>query len=77
LFASPSEKKGHTKKKIAEDPANQSEDEPIDLLVDTLIGFLEKPNSYMKAVAGQVFALLSGCVKASTIGLILTVCLLL
>ncbi|KAI1788483.1 DNA polymerase phi-domain-containing protein [Ganoderma leucocontextum] len=46
--------------------------EPVDVLVDTIIGFLEKGTAYMRAVANQVFALLAGAVQASTIDLILT-----
>ena len=47
--------------------------EPVDVLVDTVIGFLEKGTAYVRAVANQVFALLAGAVQASTIDLILTV----
>ena len=47
--------------------------EPVDVLVDTVIGFLEKGTAYLRAAANQVFALLSGSVQESTIDLILTV----
>ncbi|GBE82630.1 hypothetical protein SCP_0410150 [Sparassis crispa] len=57
----------------AEDEKAQHEvPEPVDVLVDSLIGFLEKATAYMRAVANQVFSLLSGSVKESTIDLILT-----
>jgi DNA polymerase phi len=51
-----------------------SESEPIDLLVDTIIGFLEKGTSYTRSIGNQSFALLSGLVKESTIDLVVTVC---
>ncbi|KAH9842530.1 DNA polymerase phi-domain-containing protein [Rhodofomes roseus] len=46
--------------------------EPVDVLVDNVIGFLEQATAYMRAVANQVFSLLSGSVQESTISLILT-----
>ncbi|TFK42972.1 DNA polymerase phi-domain-containing protein [Crucibulum laeve] len=46
--------------------------EPVDVLVDTIIGFLEKSTAYMRTVGNQVFSLLSGEVKDSTIDLIVT-----
>lgn len=47
--------------------------EPVDILVDTIIGFLERSTAYLRTVANQVFALLSDSVKHSTVDLILTV----
>ncbi|KAK7689133.1 hypothetical protein QCA50_007824 [Cerrena zonata] len=44
--------------------------EPIDVLVDTILGFLEKGTTYMRAVANHVFSILSGSAKESTIDLI-------
>jgi DNA polymerase phi len=52
---------------------DNSESEPIDLLVDTIIGFLEKGTSYTRSVGNQSFALLSGLAKQSTVELIVTV----
>ena len=46
---------------------------PADVLVDAVIGFLEKGTAYLRAAANQAFALLSGAVAASTIDLVLTV----
>ncbi|KAH9929645.1 DNA polymerase phi-domain-containing protein [Amylocystis lapponica] len=46
--------------------------EAVDVLVDTVIGFLEEATAYMRAVANQVFSMLSGSVQESTIDLILT-----
>ena len=47
--------------------------EPIDVLVDVIIGFLEKGTAYMRAAGNQSFSLLSGAVKDSTMNLILSV----
>ena len=47
--------------------------EPIDVLVDVIIGFLEKGTAYMRAAGNQSFSSLSGSVKDSTINLILSV----
>lgn len=71
LFAT-KDKKKRRKSKQAEEKDDE-EPEVIDVLVDTLIGFLEKATSYMRTVANQSFGLLSGCAKESTIDLILTV----
>ncbi|KAI9446728.1 DNA polymerase phi-domain-containing protein [Lactarius indigo] len=46
--------------------------EPIDVLVDVIVGFLEKGTAYMRATGNQSFSLLSGAVKDSTINLILS-----
>jgi len=64
------------KKKKAKDAKDESEeqaDEPVDVIVDTIIGFLEKSTAYMRTVGNQVFSLLSSSLKESTIDLIVTV----
>ena len=71
-------KKKSKKKKKGRSPTTAAEDdeaapEPIDVLVDTIIGFMEKSTAYMRTVGNQVFSLISGEVKGSTIDLILTV----
>jgi DNA polymerase phi len=63
-------KKAH--KAAAEDSADAPL-EAVDIMVDTIIGFLEKSTAYMRAVGNQVFSLISSSVQASTIDLILTV----
>jgi DNA polymerase phi len=68
----PEGKTQKTPKKRAEDEGDDVH-EPVDILVDTIIGFLEKSTAYLKTTANQVFVLLSGSVKESTIDLILTV----
>lgn len=47
--------------------------EPIDVLVDVIIGFLEKGTAFTRAAGNESFSLLSGLVKDSTINLILSV----
>jgi hypothetical protein len=49
--------------------------EPIDVLVDIIIGYLEKGTAFMRAVGNRSFTLLSGAIKESTVNLILTVSL--
>lgn len=74
-------KQGTSKKakKATEDLAELEDAafEPIDVLVDTIIGYLENSTAYMRSISNQVFALLSGSVKGTTIDLIVTVSLLL
>ncbi|CAE6520437.1 unnamed protein product, partial [Rhizoctonia solani] len=50
---------------------DDGEHSPVDLLVDVIIGMLEKSSAFGKAVAIQAFGLLSGGVESSTIDLIL------
>jgi DNA polymerase phi len=68
-------KKGKKSRRSSTTGASSDADapEPIDVLVDTVIGFLEKATAYMRAVANQVFSLLAGSAKESTIELILAV----
>jgi DNA polymerase phi len=66
---------GKKSKRSGKSAANfeESAPEPIDVFVDTIIGFLEKSTAYMRTVGNQVFALMSGAVQESTIDLIVTV----
>ncbi|KAI0792872.1 DNA polymerase phi-domain-containing protein [Abortiporus biennis] len=61
-----------SKKKKSRKSSAQDEEapEPVDVLVDNVIGFLEEATAYMRTVANQVFSLLSGSVKESTVDLI-------
>ncbi|KAJ7470617.1 DNA polymerase phi-domain-containing protein [Mycena latifolia] len=64
-----------SKSKKAQKVAQDSEDaplEPVDVMVDTIIGFLEKSTAYMRTVGNQVFSLISRSVQGSTIDLILS-----
>ena len=69
LLADKKKKKDKKTKESSEDTT----DEPVDILVDTIIGFLEKSTAYLRTVGNQVFSLLSGSVKNTTIDLILAV----
>ena len=60
-------------KKARKSQGAEDEPEPVDVLVDVVIGFLDQATAYMRAVANQVFALLSGSAQESTIDLILAV----
>ncbi|KAJ3812332.1 DNA polymerase phi-domain-containing protein [Lentinula aff. lateritia] len=55
-----------------EEDSDDDGPEPIDAIVDTIIGFMEKSTVYMRTIGNQVFSLISGQVKSSTIDLILT-----
>ena len=55
------------------DAADALVGDPVDVLVDNVIGFLEEATAYMRTVANQVFSLLSGSVKESTVDLIVAV----
>ena len=68
-----SEGKKKKKSKIVEDTHEETMEEPVDVLVDTIIGFLEESTSYMRTVGNEVFSLLSGSVRESTSDLIVTV----
>ncbi|CDZ97129.1 Predicted regulator of rRNA gene transcription (MYB-binding protein) [Phaffia rhodozyma] len=70
-----STKKTKTSKKTAA-ATNNGTDEPedlapIDLLVDVLIGFMERSSAQLRTLATQVFGMLSGEVSESTIDLLL------
>ena len=69
LLSDKKNKKDKKTKEFSEDMA----DEPVDIFVDTIIGFLEKSTAYLRTVGNQVFSLLSGSVKHTTIDLILAV----
>lgn len=55
-----------------DDELQQPPPEPIDVIVDIIIGCLEKGTAYMRVVGVRSFSLLSGVVKDSTINLILS-----
>ena len=75
MFPAESKKSKKSRKSAGIDVAAEVDaPEPVDVLVDTVIGFLEKATAYMRAVANQVFWLLTGSVRESTIDLILAVC---
>ncbi|KAJ7219138.1 DNA polymerase phi-domain-containing protein [Mycena pura] len=57
------------KEKAIEEAADASE--PVDIIVDTIIGFLEKSTAFLRVVGNQAFSLMSSSVKKSSIDLIL------
>jgi hypothetical protein len=69
----PSTEKDNVLECPRDDELQQPQPEPIDVLVDTIIGCLEKGTALMRAVGIRSFSLLSGVVKDSTINLILSV----
>ena len=60
-------------KKSRESTGNSGVPKPIDVFVDTIIGFLEKSTTYLRIVGNQAFSRLSSCVEGTTIDLILAV----
>ncbi|KAJ6630633.1 DNA polymerase phi-domain-containing protein [Mycena sp. CBHHK59/15] len=66
------DKKKSKKKRKAVEESEDAPLEPVDILVDTIIGFLEKSTAYMRTVGNQVFSLISSSVQGSTIDLILS-----
>ena len=68
-------KKKKRKSTITEEARAKNGDEPlpIDILVDTIIGFLEKGAAFLRTLANQSFSLLSARLERSTTELILTV----
>lgn len=69
MFASKKKKS----KKTSQPSGDADEAEPIDVLVDSIIGLLEQSTSYLRTVGNQVFSLLSGSVQDTSIDLILRV----
>ena len=74
MFAEKLKASKKQKAAAAEEVDDEEEDlAPIDILVDVLIGFLEKSSSQLRALASQVFGVLSGEATESTIDLLLAV----
>jgi DNA polymerase phi len=69
----PSTEKFNVLESLRDDELQQPPPEPIDVIVDTIIGCLEKGTAFMRVVGVRSFSLLSGVVKDSTINLILSV----
>lgn len=68
------EKKAKKGKEAAqEDAPVEEEHEPIDVLTDVIIGFLEASTSYMRTIANVAFGYLSALVKESTVDLLVAV----
>ncbi|KAJ2925203.1 hypothetical protein H1R20_g11861, partial [Candolleomyces eurysporus] len=70
-----SKKKGKEKEKqkVKEvEGEGEEEIEPIDLLADVIIGFLEASTSYLRTIANQAFGYLAALVKESTVDLLVS-----
>ncbi|KAG6331293.1 hypothetical protein ID866_7798 [Astraeus odoratus] len=61
-----------TRKKEQSSPPPDIEAEPIDILVDLLIGYLESASAFTRSVANEAFSRVTGAVQESTLNLILT-----
>jgi DNA polymerase phi len=72
MFASGSKKNKKSRKSTDQTDAEPTS-EPIDVLVDSIIGLLEQSTAYLRSVANQAFSLLSSAVQKTTVDLILTV----
>ncbi|KAF8447475.1 DNA polymerase phi-domain-containing protein [Boletus edulis BED1] len=61
-------------KKSKSHPTPLSEDDPspIDVLVDVIVGFLEKASAFTRSVANESFSRVTGAVQGSTVDLILS-----
>jgi len=73
VFLLPTENGKKMKKKEKLEVKRVEDAKPIDLLVDDLIGYLEKSSAFMRVVANRVFEAVSGEVEESTMHLLLTV----
>jgi len=73
VFIPPTEKSKKSKKKEKPEGNSGEDAKPIDLLVDDLIGYLEKSSAFMRVVANRVFEAVCGEVEGSTVHLLLTV----
>ena len=72
MFA-PAPKKIKKARKSTDDTTGESVPEPVDVLVDSIIGFLEQSTAYLRTVANQTFSLISGAVQENTLDLIVSV----
>ncbi|KAI0031491.1 DNA polymerase phi-domain-containing protein [Vararia minispora EC-137] len=63
--------KKKSKNTDTQDVKQEGDPDPIDVLVDIIIGFLDKSTAFTRTVGNQGFSFLSGCIKASTVDLIL------
>jgi DNA polymerase phi len=70
MFPADGKSKKRRKSRTTSDPESPT---PIDMLVDVLIGFLEKSTSYLRAVANKTFSYIASAATESTIDLIVVV----
>ncbi|KAF9246115.1 DNA polymerase phi-domain-containing protein [Melanogaster broomeanus] len=67
-----SEKTSKKSKKVKSEPLSDADAQPIDILVDVIIGFLENASAFTRSVANESFSRVSSAVQGSTVDLILT-----
>ena len=73
MFLPPADKSQKSKKKVKSEGNADGDTKPVDLLVDDLIGYLEKSSAFMRVVANRVFEAVCWEVEESTVQLLLTV----
>jgi hypothetical protein len=73
VFLCPAKTSNKSKKEEKIERKRGEDAKPIDLLVDDLIGYLERSSAFMRVVANRVFAAVCGEVEESTMHLLLTV----
>lgn len=66
--------KGLSRKKNNEENTEENHD-PVDVIVDVLLGFLAKPSAFLHNMAEQAFKVFCGGITKSSLDLILDVCI--
>lgn len=72
MFSTDNKSKNRRKSHTISQPDSDSP-KPIDMLVDVLIGFLEKSTSYLRAMANKSFSCIASAATETTIDLIVAV----
>jgi DNA polymerase phi len=72
MFPTENKSKNRRKSHTISQP-NSDSPKPIDMLVDVLIGFLEKSTSYLRAMANKTFLCIASAATETTIDLIVAV----
>jgi DNA polymerase phi len=72
MFSTQNKSKNRRKSHTISQP-NSDSLKPIDMLVDVLIGFLEKSTSYLRAMANKTFLCIASAATETTIDLIVAV----
>lgn len=72
MFSTQNKSKNRRKSHTISQP-NSDSPKPIDVLVDVLIGFLEKSTSFLRAMANKTFLCIASAATETTIDLIVAV----
>ncbi|KAF8557343.1 hypothetical protein OG21DRAFT_1494920 [Imleria badia] len=72
MFLSEQTPKKSKKSKSQTTPPSEDDPSPIDVLVDVIIGFLEKASAFTRSVANESFSRVTSAVQGSTLELILS-----